>query len=88
MSTANYVSRKPEHELIWRVKTVDGHSATVRAWKALDAIKASGFEPSRIRKWYPFPIKVVLTDAERAEIKARLETLRNGNPKPKKRKVK
>lgn len=75
--------QQTEHCLKWTIRTTDGQYITnIKAWDADEAIQTSGIEPSKIRRWYPFPTGIILTEAELDAQRARLAELRN---RPKKR---
>jgi hypothetical protein len=51
--------------LRWHVKSLDGKHHYVEAYTAEEAAAAAGLKLNQCAKWFPFPIKVVPTAAQR-----------------------
>lgn len=64
------------HKLVWSVVTLDRKRTEVEAFTADEACQVAGVAREKCRKFYPFPLRVLPTEEERAERDRRFRYLR------------
>lgn len=65
-----------EHKLIYSIRTLDGRKIIVEAWDADEACALADITRADCKRWYPLPLKIVLSEEEKAEMAARFAQLR------------
>jgi len=62
---------------LYSVKTIVGNRYEVEAVSAEEALTRLGLKRAMVRRWYPFPLKALLTAEEKEAQNQRIEMLRS-----------
>jgi len=66
----------PKRRFLYAVKTIAGKRYEVEASSAAEALDLLNLNLPMVRKWYPFPLKALLTEEEKEAQNRRIEMLR------------